>query len=140
MRERGDSVEPLEYPDDGPPPLGDDQAVVGYVKQYEHALVQKRIRSETRGRVTGFGLSGDARTFDAPPDAAIVRFRYSYHYGFENHAGSTVHSDSPTNYATYYVDESVVVRAHRKGFLDDEKEQALIPDPWGSGDPVQCFD
>lgn len=137
VRERGDSVEPLDYPD-GPPPLGDDEAFIEYVKQYERALVRKRVRSDTRGRVTGFGLSGDARTFDAPPDAAIVRFRYSYYYGFENHAGSIVHSDSFINFATYYLDESVVVRAHRETRLDDE--EALVPDPWESGDPVQCFD
>jgi len=137
VRARDDTIELRSYPE-GPPPLGDDQAVVGYVKQYEHALVQKRVRSETRGRVTGFGLSGDARTFDAPPDAAIVRFRYSYQYGFVNHAGSTVHSDSFINFATYYLDESVVVRAHRETRLDNE--EALVPDPWESGDPVKCFD
>jgi hypothetical protein len=131
--------EPLDYPD-GPPPLGEDQTVVEYVTQYERALVQRRVRNDAPERVTAFGLNGGTRTYAAPADAALVRFRYTYYYEYEAAGNRSVHADSPTNYATYYVDESVVVRAEREGFLDDADEEKLIPDPWEDGEPIECFD
>ncbi|SEN26253.1 hypothetical protein SAMN05216388_1002184 [Halorientalis persicus] len=138
-RARGDTVESRPYPD-GPPPLGDEDAVVEYVTRYERALVQRRVRNDAPERVTAFGLSGGTRIYDAPADTALVRFRYTYWYEYEADGNRTVHADSPIHYATYYVDDSVVVRAKREGFLDDAEEAKLIPDPWESGEPVECFD
>ncbi|WP_280178836.1 hypothetical protein [Halorussus halobius] len=40
-------------------------------------------------------------------------------------------------FASYYVDESVLVRAARTGRPDDD--DALDPDPWATSEPVDCF-
>jgi hypothetical protein len=71
----------------------------------------------------------------------VVRVLYTYYYNYDDspdpETTATVHADSPTMYATYYLDDRVLVRAGEYGMLDDES--ALRPDPWDSGKVVECW-
>ena len=134
VRARNETLEPLPYPD-GPPPLGNEGAVTDYVTQYERAYVRKRERRDAAGSVTNFDLyPPDAKTYRVLGGSAVVRLKYWFTYQI----GDGTVLDSSTQYATYYIDESVVIRTERDGPLEDEG--ALVPDPWESGVPVECFE
>lgn len=60
-----------------------------------------------------------------------VRLRYTYWETLEREDG-TVHGDSPTIVVSYYVDDSVVLRAAAMG------HDADAPDPLAAGGLLEC--
>jgi len=70
-----------------------------------------------------------------PADSAVVRLEYV--------GSGTIHPgvefDYITQYVTYYVGPTRVVRA-RTTRNDFDGTDALDPDPWADGDPVACFE
>ncbi|USZ67803.1 hypothetical protein NGM10_13840 [Halorussus salilacus] len=132
-----DAVEPTAYPT-RPDSLADEDEVAEYVEAYERAYRRNALVEEWGDDLTRQTTSvRDVRTDDAPEGAAVVRVRYTYSETVEQPEGTEMHGDSPTVFASYYVDESVVVRAEDTGPRDDE--DALDPDPWETGEPVECF-
>lgn len=129
--------EKAQYPQ-RPESLSNDTAVIEYAKRYERAYRWNKEHEQYGDEFIGVGLSvNDVWTHDAPGGAAVVRLRYWYWAGYEQSDGSTPHYDSPTIYVSYYVDDSVVIRAVDEGYQEDDDE--LDPDPWRSGTPVECF-
>ena len=132
-----DASAALAYPQ-RPESLADQSAVVDYVTRYERAYRRNDLRTEHGSALRTVGLAVEGtRTYDAPEGAAIVRVRYTFYYEVGGPTETPVHADSPTTYASYYVDESVVLRAAASGLREDES--ALDPDPLAEGVPVECF-
>lgn len=138
-----DAIAPAEYPI-RPASLTDDERAVRYVEAYEEAYRRNSLVEQYRNRLVRFGMSvGETWTYDGPNDAAVVRLQYRYSEEVETANGIVV-GDSPTIFVSYYVDESVVVRAKRTGLREGESEldpdPALDPDPWKEGEPLECFE
>jgi len=107
------------------------------VKSYERAHRLNALRGEYGSSLTNATLF-DRHTWvhEAPEGAAIGRLKYTYSYSHENN-GETVASDSVVIYASYYIDDSMVLRAVEEGDRMDDSE--LDPDPVETGQPVECF-
>lgn len=130
-------VGPKPYPDP-PESVPDDESAVEYVTAYEEAYRRNALVERHGSNLVGHGNSVERTwTHDSPDDAAVVRLRYVYYEDVED-SGGTSHGDSPTTYVSYYVDDSMVVRAETEGQLDDEG--ALEPDPWSSGAVLECVE
>jgi hypothetical protein len=129
------SHEPQPYPE-GPPEPDDIEL---FVRRYESGFRVNRLIETQGDDLVGFGIDGyETDRFDAPDEAAIIRVKYYYYYEVkENPDEPPVHIDSSTTYASYYIDEDVVLRAAAEGPRDDEA--ALDPDPMEAGDPLECF-
>ncbi|QLG60648.1 hypothetical protein [Halorarum salinum] len=132
-----EAVEPTSYPD----PLDsfdDDDSTVEYVEAYERAYRRNTLVAEWGARLTQFfvGIEG-TKSFSSPGNAALVRIQYHYSETVER-SGGTVIGDSPTIFVTYYLDQSVLIRAESSDRPEDLA--ALDPDPWLAGDPVECFE
>lgn len=132
-----EAVEPLSYPD----PLDsfdDDTTTIEYVEAYERAYRRNTLVAEWGAQLIQFsmGIEGTKR-FDSPVDAALVRIQYHYSETVEQSDGTVV-GDSPTIFVTYYLDQSVVIRAESSDRPEDL--DALDPDPWLAGNPVECFE
>jgi hypothetical protein len=126
-----------------PDSLSDESAVETYLTQYERAYRRNALAEQHGDELTTAGVPlGSTRWFDSQEGAAVVRVRYTYYYNYADSSDpettATVHADSPTTYATYYLDDRVLVRAGEYGMLDDES--ALRPDPWDSGRVVECWE
>jgi hypothetical protein len=127
------AVQPVDYPGEPPEPITDESAIT-YLERFEAAY---RRNAEIQNAETLVQYSGgvtDTRTYDAPPDAAVVRFRTVYSGTLESGA----HYDSPNVYVSYYLDPTTVVRAERAGEAGVDRD-ALDPDPFESGRVVACF-
>ncbi|WP_276252367.1 hypothetical protein [Haloarcula rara] len=105
-----------------------------YIAAYESAYRTNWLLEEHGSELTDiyFGV-GEPTYFESPPASVIGRLRYSY--GFET---DSVVADSSTIYASYYVDNTLIVRAERRGRLRDES--VLQPNPLDSGHVLECFD
>jgi hypothetical protein len=91
---------------------------------------------ETDSYLTRFDISvQDSWVAVGPSDSAVVRLEYvgsgTVHPGWE--------FDYITQYVTYYIDSTRIVRA-RTARNDFDGSDALDPDPWEDGDPVACFE
>jgi hypothetical protein len=138
-----DAIAPAAYPD-RPGSLSDDERAVQYVEAYETAYRRNSLVAQYWNQLVRFSVSVDERwTYDVPTDAAVVRLQYRYSEEVETPNGIVI-GDSPSIFVSYYVDESVVVRAERRGRREDESESgsepALDPDPWREGEPLECFE
>lgn len=131
------AVEPTAYPT-RPASLSDDEEAAEYVQAYERAYRRNALVERWGDDLTeqSTWIEG-VRTYDAPEGAAVVRVQYTYSETVEESDGTEIIGDSPTVYASYYVDDSVVIRAVDTGLRDDER--ALDPDPWETGEPLECF-
>lgn len=126
-------VEPASYPNE-PPSLADDEAVAAYVRAYEEAYRRNDLIEQHGNELRDVQIGvGEPRFYESPPGSRIARTTYTYGYT----VGSTI-ADSPNTHVSYYVDNSVVVRAEHVGVLDDEGE--LEPDPLVDGEVLECFD
>lgn len=142
--DREGALAPREYP--GPPPTElTDKAAVEYVTTFELAYRQNdemvantdvTTGDERDSYLTRFDISvQDSWVAAGPSDSAVVRLQYV--------GSGTIHPgtsfDYVTQYVTYYVDSTRVVRAKTTQY-DFEGTDALDPDPWTDGDPVACFE
>lgn len=138
----GDAETPSDnsrYPE-RPESLSDESAVETYLTAYERAYRRNALAEQYGDELTTAGVPlGSTQWFDSREGSAVVRVRYQYYYEYSSDPETTavVHADSATTYATYYLDDRVLVRAEASGMLDDES--ALRPDPWG-GEPVECWE
>jgi hypothetical protein len=142
--DRAGALAPREYP--GPPPSDPaGEAAVEYVTAFERAYQQNAeiaattdvgSEGERDSYLTRFDMTvRDSWVAAGPGESAVVRLEFvgsgAVHPGVE--------FDYVTQYVTYYVDATRVVRAGatRRGF---EGADALDPDPWADGEPVGCFE
>lgn len=126
------NIEPAAYPE-APPAFDQIEAMADFIVAYEeayrtNALLEKYGREL---REVHLGI-GEPRFFDSTPESTIARVKYTY--GFDT---NELVADSPTTYASYYIDDSVLSRAEQEGVLDDES--ILKPDPLTDGNVLQCF-
>lgn len=142
--DREGALAPREYPGRPPSELASD-AAVEYVTAFELAYRQHdemvantdvATDSERDSYLTRFDITvRDSWVAAGPAESAVVRLQYV--------GSGTVHPgmefDYVTQYVTYYVDSSRVVRA-RTTRNDFDGTDALNPDPWEDGDPVACFE
>jgi hypothetical protein len=138
-----DAIRPATYPG-RPGSLNDDERVIEYAKAYEEAYRRNTLVSKYWDQLVRFNVSvSETWTYDGPDDAAVVRLQYRYSEEVETSDGIMV-GDSATIFVSYYVDPSVVIRAERTGLRTDESElhpdEALDPDPWKRGEPLECFE
>jgi len=105
-----------------------------YITTYETAYRTNWLPGEHEDDLNDayFGV-GEPRFFDTPSALIIGRLRYTY--GFETRQAI---ADSPTIYASYYADASVVTRAERRRYMMDET--VLQPDPHTDGQVLKCFE
>ncbi|MFD1586300.1 hypothetical protein ACFR9U_04860 [Halorientalis brevis] len=124
------------YPD-RPDSLSNESTVRTYVKSYERAYRLSALHEDYESSLDHAGVSvSNMWTHEAPEGAMIVRLKYRYRYGYEE-GGSPIEADSPTIYASYYIDDAVMLRAVHEG--NQEDESGLDPDPVKQGQPVECF-
>ncbi len=120
-----------------PESLSEASAVISYVSAYERAYRMNDLYSQHGTDLEHASLSiDDSWTYEAPNGAAIVRLKCTYGY-VANRGGSRFTGDSPTIYVSYYISETVVLRAVERGYQEDESN--LVPDPIEQGRPVECF-
>jgi hypothetical protein len=129
-------VERYIYPD-RPDSLSSESTVRTYVRLYERAHRLNALRREYESSLT-YVTFRDRTTWvhEAPERAAIGRVKYTYSYRHETD-GEPIASDSVVIYASYYIDDSMVLRAVEEGDRMDDSE--LNPDPVETGQPVECF-
>jgi len=142
--DRKGALPPREYPG-RPPSEPAGETAVEYVTTFELAYRQNAemiantditTDGERDSYLTRFDIAvQDSWVTAGPADSAVVRLQYvgsgTIHPGME--------FDYITQYVTYYIDSTQIVRA-RTTRHDFEGVDALDPDPWADGDPVACFE
>jgi len=108
-----------------------------YVERYEQAYRLNTLHSEWEANLNHASVVvEETDTYDAPDGTAIAQVKYTYDAEIEGDDGP-IEIDSPRMYASYYVDDTVVLRA-----IDTEHQEdasRLIADPIEQGRPVECF-
>jgi len=132
--EPGDATEetasPIEYP--SKPVEYTDQSVETFVESHERAYRRNEALASEGGSLVSTSLDVDwTVTLDANGDAGIGRCKYRYETELKSGDGYAEGSSHGYLFTTYYVDESMIVRAITRdaGFGSLE----LDPDPWRSG-------
>lgn len=124
-----DTVSPRSYPTR--PTEYTDQSVRTFVRSYELAYRRNDLLERRGNTLVSQSSSFDwTVTLDVDGDAGIGRCKYRYSETTREN-GDTIVGDSATNAVTYYVDDSMIVRARDTGSVDQRGE--LHPDPWESG-------
>lgn len=119
-----------------PDSLSDD-AIHTYVERYERAYRLNKLHSQYEVNLTRASVSIDETTsYNAPAGAAIAQIKHTYDAGIEGDDGP-IEIDSPTLYASYYVDDEAVLRAVDTELQEDVSR--LVADPIEDGQPVECF-
>lgn len=124
-----DTIQPLSYPDK--PAAYTAESVAEFVEAYERAYRRNSLLNDHGSVLIAQGLySNGAETLAVTEGAGIGRIQYTYSASIEE-TDRVIVEDSVSYLVTYYVDESVVVRAA----TTDQREHrdVLVPDPWGSG-------
>ena len=142
--DREGALAPREYPGRPPSDLTGETAVE-YVTAFDRAYRQNQemransdaaTDGERDSYLTRFDITvQDSWVAASPADSVVVRLAY-LGSGTE-HNGSEF--DYVTQYVTYYVDPTRVVRARTTQY-DFDGADALDPDPWTDGEPVACFE
>ncbi len=108
-----------------------------YAKRYERAYRLNKLHSEYRSKLNHASVSiEDTTPYDAPDGGAITQVKYAYDAEIEGDDGP-IEIDSPTIYASYYVDDEAVLRAVDNELQEDVSR--LVADPLEQGQPVECF-
>ncbi|SEN53119.1 hypothetical protein SAMN05216388_1003328 [Halorientalis persicus] len=142
--DREGALAPRDYPG-RPPSEAAGKAAVEYVTRFELAYRHNDEMISNTDVATGDERDKYLTRFDisvqnswvaaGPADSSVVRLQYvgsgTIHPGIE--------FDYITQYVTYYIDSTRVVRA-RTTQNDFVGTDALDPDPWVDGDPVACFE
>lgn len=128
------TASPRAYP--SKPSEYTDQSVRDFVESYERAYRHNDELAEwsgSTGTLTSMSLSFDFTvTLDANGDAGVGRCAYRYGFAVEDDDGGTIEGSSHgTIVVTYYIDESMTVRASHDGSANERHD--LNPDPWRSG-------
>ena len=120
-----------------PESLTDESTLLSYVKEYERAYRLNDLYTEYGDNLDhGIIFIYETWTYEAPEGAAIARLKCPYSHGYTR-GDRQVEADSPTIYASYYIDDAVVLRASTSGYQEDESK--LVPDPIEWGLPMECF-
>jgi hypothetical protein len=113
------------------------EEVRSYVAQYERAYRLNKTYSRRGAYLNQVSVSiEETETYEAPDGAAIGQVMYTYDAEIEGDDGP-LEIDSPILYASYYVDDEVVLRAADKEL--QESVSRLVVDPITQGQPVECF-
>lgn len=127
-----DTVAVLQYP--GKPTSYTSQPVQSFVENHERAYRRNEVLGRNGGDLVAHRFDFDwTVALDASEKAGVGRCQYSYtttERSDSDDAGPVV-GDSPTYVVTYYVDDSMTVRAEGTG--PTERQDELSPDPWESG-------
>jgi hypothetical protein len=124
-----DTVSPLAYPDR--PESYTAGGVEAFVEAYEGAYRRNSLLGDHGRALIAQGSAFDwTHALAVAEDAGVGRCQYRYSESVERADGVVV-GDSPTMVVTYYVDDSVVVRAESTGRR--ERRDVLDPDPWETG-------
>jgi len=124
-----ETVSPRAYPTK--PPSYEDGAVRQFAESYERAYRRNDLLGRRGSALVRQGFSFDwSETIAADEGAGVGRCQYRYDETIDDGDGVIV-GDSPTTVVTYYVDDSMLVRAEATGEADERDE--LDPDPWRTG-------
>ncbi|WP_049905058.1 hypothetical protein [Haloferax gibbonsii] len=135
--ENADALRPVAYPT-RPDSFADSDRGTEYIEAYERAYRHNELVADRGSSLVAHSLSlRDARPYGAPDGAAVVRLTYTY-TEVVSHSDGYVAGDSPQIIVTYYADESVVIRT--PPLRSSDAPDGLVPDPWNSGRPVECFE
>lgn len=130
-----DSVKPASYPDPPADPEDDDR-LVAFVEAFEEAYRRNSLVERDGEYITYFEFfTSETWTEDAPEGAGVAGVEYVFTYR-EEFDGDVGIGDSAPQTAVYYVDDSVALRAHRKG----RRGHSVVPDPREDGDEVACYE
>jgi len=126
------NVEPVQYPEMRPG-FDNSSAMAEYIVSYEEAYRINLLINEHGDDLTDVqpGIS-NPRFFQLAQGSTIARVEYTYGYKKES-----LVVDSPTIYASYYINRNGIFRAEREGVLNDEN--VLEPDPTNEGHALECF-
>lgn len=129
-----ETVDPIWYP--GKPASYSSRSVRSFVETFERAYRRNEVLGKYGGGLVAHRFDFDwTAALDASETAGVGRCQYSYTTAERSDSAdddaSRIVGDSPTYVVTYYVDDSVVVRAEDSGKVDRRDE--LTPDPWESG-------
>ena len=114
-----------------------DEEVRSYVARYERAYRLNKTYSQRGAYLNQVSVTiEETEIYDAPDGAVIVQVAYTYDAEIEGDDGP-IEIDSPLLYASYYVDDEVVLRAVDKKL--QENVSRLVVDPITQGQPVECF-
>lgn len=123
------TVEPIPYPER--PNSYTESSIQNFVESYEEAYRRNLLLGEYGGSLIDQGTYVDwTYVFDVTESAGVARLQYTYSVS-QRQNGRVVVSDSNSYLVTYYVDDSMVVRAQ----VEDSAAQRdiLEPDPWEDG-------
>lgn len=124
-----DTVPPLSYPDKLTSYTA--ETVAEFAESYERAYRRNSLLDEYGRSLIDQGSYFDwTRTLAVSDDAGVGRSQYRFSDTIE-YADRIDTGDSPTLVVTYYVDDSIVVRAETTG--RQEHRDVLAPDPWVTG-------
>lgn len=125
-----DTVSPINYP--APLRKFTEDDVESNVDSFERAYRRNLLLREHGRFLIEQSFDVDwVQALVVGEDAAIGRIQYRYSESIDQ-GGEVVIGDSPTIVASYYLDESLVVRAEDKGRREQRDE--LDPDPWETGE------
>lgn len=124
-----DTVSPRDYP--AKPTEYTDQSIQTFVESHERAYRRNGLLARWGSAVVSQGFEFDwTVTLNTNEGAGIGRCQYRYNWTTKEGDDYTV-GDSATIVVTYYVDDSMIVRAEDTGRV--ERRHELAPDPWESG-------
>jgi hypothetical protein len=127
--------ERYEYPA-RPESLSNADAVRSFVEAFERAYTLNDLFAEYATALDRASVVVEDRWLhEAPEGAAVGRIEYTYSYRIDR-GDYYVDQDSPTYFASYYVDDAVVLRAVESCCPEDESK--LRSDPLEEGRPVAC--
>lgn len=124
-----ETVSPQLYPTR--PSTYDDESVNKFVAPHERAYRCNSLLDRYGSKLVSFDTMWDwTSTLATNGDVGVGRCQYTYSETVDDEDG-TVIGDSPTIVVTYYVDDSMIVRAEDSGTV--ERRDELTPDPWETG-------
>lgn len=125
-----ETVSPREYP--STPSSFDADAVERFVESHERAYRSNALLERFGGDLVSYAPDWDwTVSLDTNDDAGVGRCSYRYSDRVDQGDGSEAIGDSPTIVVTYYVDDSMIVRA--EDTMRDTTRNELSPDPWETG-------
>ncbi|WP_459881877.1 hypothetical protein [Halorubrum gandharaense] len=124
-----ETVSPKQYPNK--PTSYDPDSIEKFVETHERAYRRNDLLNRFGGDLVSHSSHWDwTVTLETTESAGVGRCQYKYSETQREH-GEEIIGDSPNIVVTYYVDDSMVVRAEDTGEASNRDE--LQPNPWESG-------
>ena len=124
-----ETVSPKEYPDK--PTSYNDGAVVEFVEAHERAYRRNTLLNRFGGNLVSHRSYWDwTESLETTENAGVGRCQYNYSET-QRENGEEIIGDSPNIVVTYYVDDSMIVRAEDMGSASNRNE--MYPNPWETG-------